>query len=114
MAGVYHRCRSRKSLCVDRTEAGLLFAMVCEDKLCGAGLYRPVRWLLGRPGQVVGQTNSVEEVALLANRVGGTHVGLASSWKCDDSSPRRKNRAQQDITLLEPNFVMSIQVTTNA
>ena len=71
-----------------------MFAVGYGAELCGAGLEQAGTWLLGRPGQVVGQTNSVEEVALLANRVGGTHVGLASSWKCDDSSPRRKNRAQ--------------------
>ena len=70
-----------------------------------AGLYRPVRWVLGRPGQVVGQTNSVEEVALPANEVGGTHVVWASVRRKLMTHPREGFRDQQDITLLDPKFV---------
>ena len=60
-----------------------LLAVVCQDELCGG---RPIQAgtlamrQAGSRARVVGQTNSVEEVALLANRVGGTHVGLASLW----------------------------------
>ena len=53
--------------------------------VCGRTVWKPA-WIdrclamrqAGSRARVVGQTNSVEEVALLANEVGGTHVGLAS------------------------------------